>query len=99
QCSNLDSSVRGNALLFQTAKNMYKEGGFRIFYRGIFVGTSGIFPYAALDLGTFSTIKTLLVKRQAKSMKISEEDVKLPNYIILSLGAFRGLSAPRWFTL
>ncbi|KAM9910332.1 hypothetical protein OXX69_004585 [Metschnikowia pulcherrima] len=90
QCSNLDSSVRGNALLFQTAKNMYKEGGFRIFYRGIFVGTSGIFPYAALDLGTFSTIKTLLVKRQAKSMKISEEDVKLPNYIILSLGALSG---------
>ncbi|GEQ70698.1 hypothetical protein JCM33374_g4377 [Metschnikowia sp. JCM 33374] len=81
QCSNLDSSVRGNALLFETAKNMYKEGGVRIFYRGIFVGTSGIFPYAALDLGTFSSVKAFLVKRQAKQMKIPEDEVKLPNYL------------------
>lgn len=90
QCSNLDSSLKGNALLFRTAKDMYREGGFRIFYRGLFLGISGIFPYAALDLGTFSTIKNHLIKRESKKLGIKEEDVKLPNYMVLSLGAMSG---------
>lgn len=90
QCSNLDSLLKGNKLLIQQAKDMFKEGGLRIFYRGIFVGLSGMFPYAALDLGTFSTIKTLLVKREAKKLGISEENVRLPNYMVLSLGAISG---------
>ncbi|ODV64954.1 mitochondrial carrier [Hyphopichia burtonii NRRL Y-1933] len=90
QCSNIDSSIRGNALLIKTAKDMFKEGGLRIFYRGIFVGTSGIFPYAALDLGTFSTIKKWLVKRESKKYSIPEDHVKLPNYMVLSLGALSG---------
>lgn len=90
QCLKLDSNVRGNALLIQTARDMYREGGLRIFYRGIFVGVSGIFPYAALDLGTFTTIKRWLVTRQAKREGITEEQVKLPNYIVLSLGAASG---------
>lgn len=90
QCSDLESSVRGNALLFQTAKDLFKEGGIRIFYRGIFVGVSGIFPYAALDLGTFTTIKNWLVIRESKKKGIKEEDVKLPNYMVLSLGALSG---------
>lgn len=54
------------------------------------MGLSGMFPYAALDLGTFSTIKTLLVKREAKKLGISEENVRLPNYMVLSLGAISG---------
>ncbi|RKP30210.1 mitochondrial carrier [Metschnikowia bicuspidata] len=90
QCSNLDSLVRGNKLLIKTAKTMFEEGGFRIFYRGILVGISGIFPYAALDLGTFSTIKNRLVKRQAKIENIPEDGVKLPNYMVLTLGAISG---------
>lgn len=90
QCSNLDSLVKGNELLIKTAKTMFQEGGLKIFYRGIFVGTSGIFPYAALDLGTFSTIKTALVKRQAKIEKIPEDEVKLPSYMVLTLGALSG---------
>ncbi|ODV82250.1 mitochondrial carrier [Suhomyces tanzawaensis NRRL Y-17324] len=90
QCSNLDSSLRGNALLIQTAKNMYRDGGLRIFYRGILVGTSGIFPYAALDLGTFSTIKSWLIKRESISKGVREDQVNLPNYMVLGLGAFSG---------
>lgn len=90
QCSNLESSVRGNELLIQTAKELFREGGFRIFYRGIFVGVSGIFPYAALDLGTFTTIKNWLVRRESKILGVREEDVRLPNYMVLSLGAMSG---------
>ncbi|KAG7661657.1 uncharacterized protein J8A68_004810 [[Candida] subhashii] len=90
QCSNLDSSLKGNALLVQTVKDMFQEGGARIFYRGILVGTGGIFPYAALDLGTFTTLKNWLVKRQSRKTGIKEDDVKLPNYMVLSLGALSG---------
>jgi len=90
QCSNLDSSMKGNELLFQTAKLMFQEGGLRMFYRGILVGVSGIFPYAALDLGTFTTIKKHLIRRQSKILGIPEDEVKLPNYMVLSLGAISG---------
>lgn len=90
QCSNIDSSLKGSQLLVQHAKSCFNEGGLKMFYRGFFVGISGIFPYAALDLGTFSTIKTLLVKRQAKKLRVPEEEVKLPNYMVLSLGAISG---------
>lgn len=90
QCSNLDSSVKGNALLIKTAKQMLDEGGVRMFYRGIFVGTSGIFPYAALDLGTFSTMKAWLIKRQSKLTNQPIDDVRLPNYMVLGMGAFSG---------
>ncbi|EGV60902.1 hypothetical protein PSN45_001304 [Yamadazyma tenuis] len=87
QCSNIDANVS----LFNTAKDLFREGGLRIFYRGIFVGVAGIFPYAALDLGTFTTIKKWLVKRQMTKYGIKhEEDVKLPNYMVLGLGALSG---------
>ncbi|CAK9439513.1 uncharacterized protein LODBEIA_P36130 [Lodderomyces beijingensis] len=90
QCSNLDSSLKGNALLIQTARDLLQEGGVKIFYRGWLAGVSGIFPYAALDLGTFSTIKSYLIRREALKLKVPEDDVKLPNWIVLSLGAFSG---------
>lgn len=91
QCSNIDSNFKGNNILLNTAKELFKEGGVKIFYRGIGAGIGGIFPYAALDLGTFSTIKTWLVKRQMKKYNLKdEEDVKLPNYMVLSLGALSG---------
>lgn len=90
QCSNLDSQIRGNQLLIQTAKELFKEGGLKIFYRGILVGVSGIFPYAALDLGTFTTIKHYLVQREAIKTNSRVEDVKLPNWMVLSLGATSG---------
>ncbi|CAI5758047.1 unnamed protein product [Candida verbasci] len=90
QCSNLDSSLKGNALLIQTVKDLYKEGGIKIFYRGTIAGLSGIFPYAALDLGTFATIKNWLIKRQSKKTGEPVDEVKLPNSIVLSLGALSG---------
>ena len=39
QCSNLDHPL--NAIL--TAKEMLKDGGVKIFYRGIGVGLAGMF--------------------------------------------------------
>ena len=90
QCSNLNEKLKGNDLLAVMAKELYKEGGLRVFYRGLLAGISGIFPYAALDLGTFTTMKNWLVARECKQKNLKEEEVQLPNYVVLPLGAFSG---------
>lgn len=90
QCASLDSKVKGFKLLFSTASDLYKEGGLRVFYRGLFVGLSGMFPYAALDLGTFTTVKKWYIKNQAQVQNCPIDDVHLPNYIVLTIGASSG---------
>lgn len=90
QCAQLDNKVRGRSLLFETAKQMYKEGGLRLFYRGVFVGVTGIFPYAALDLGTFSALKKWYIHKEAAKNHCAPEDVTLSNLIVLPMGAFSG---------
>lgn len=90
QCAPLDNEIRGNKLLFKTAKDMYRTGGIKLFYRGITVGVMGIFPYAALDLGTFSALKKWYISNKAKKLAIPESEVSLSNLIVLPMGAFSG---------
>ncbi|KAK5780450.1 Ca(2+)-binding ATP:ADP antiporter SAL1 PWA37_002578 [Arxiozyma heterogenica] len=90
QCAPLDNPLHGNRLLIDTAKQMYKEGGLSIFYRGVSVGLMGIFPYAALDLGTFTTLKRWYIERQAKQMGVPSDKLKLDNLAVLPIGAFSG---------
>lgn len=90
QCAPLDNQVRGNKLLFQTAKDMYRTGGLKLFYRGVTVGVVGIFPYAALDLGTFSALKKWYTARKAKQLSIPESEVSMSNLVVLPMGAFSG---------
>jgi solute carrier family 25 phosphate transporter 23/24/25/41 len=90
QCAQLDSKIRGNSLMVETAKQMYKEGGLRLFYRGVLIGVTGIFPYAAIDLGTFSAMKKWFIAREAQAKHCRPEDVILSNFIVLPMGAFSG---------
>ncbi|ODQ49422.1 hypothetical protein PICMEDRAFT_70964 [Pichia membranifaciens NRRL Y-2026] len=90
QCASLDSKIKGVNLLFRTASDLYKEGGIRVFYRGLLVGLSGMFPYAALDLGTFTTVKKWYIKNQSLKLNCPVDDVHLPNYIVLTIGASSG---------
>jgi solute carrier family 25 phosphate transporter 23/24/25/41 len=90
QCASLDSKIKGFKLLFSTASDLFKEGGIRVFYRGLFVGLSGMFPYAALDLGTFTTVKKWYVKNEAAKKNVPIDDVQLPNIVVLSIGASSG---------
>ncbi|AGO14212.1 AaceriAER419Wp [[Ashbya] aceris (nom. inval.)] len=90
QCAPLDTRSRGLPLLIQTAKDMYREGGLRLFYRGLGVGILGVFPYAALDLGTFSALKRWYISSRAKALGISETDVVMSNFVVLPMGAFSG---------
>ncbi|ODV58453.1 Ca(2+)-binding ATP:ADP antiporter SAL1 [Ascoidea rubescens DSM 1968] len=90
QCAKLDTELKGFQLLTATAKEMYSQGGLKLFYRGVIVGVAGIFPYAAIDLGTFSSLKKYMILREAIKLNIPEEDVKLSNLIVLPMGAFSG---------
>lgn len=62
----------------------------KLFYRGVFVGVTGIFPYAALDLGTFSALKKWYINREAKIRNCSPDDIRMSNLIVLPMGAFSG---------
>ncbi|KAH3682808.1 hypothetical protein WICPIJ_006267 [Wickerhamomyces pijperi] len=92
QCAPLDYKKKhgGSSLLVETAKQIYKEGGLKLFYRGVIVGVTGIFPYAALDLGTFTLMKKWFINREAKLRNCKPEDVQLSNLIVLPMGAFSG---------
>lgn len=90
QCAPLNANLKGNELLISTAKDMYREGGLRLFYRGVTVGVMGIFPYAALDLGTFSALKKWYITRQAKLTGVPEHNVTISNMVVLLMGAFSG---------
>jgi hypothetical protein len=55
--SSGSSSLRGNALILQTAADMWARGRFRFFFRGLPAGLIGVFPYSAIDMSTFEGIK------------------------------------------
>lgn len=90
QCEAQSSPFRGNKLLLSTMTNMWKDGGFRLFYRGLYVGVLGIFPFAALDLGTFSAMKRAYIASQALKLDIDPSEVKLGNLVVLTMGALSG---------
>ena len=50
QCETVEGGLHGNALIAKTARNMWKQGGLRPYYRGLGMGLAGMFPYSALSL-------------------------------------------------
>lgn len=90
QCEAHHSPYRGNKLLVTTIRNMWDEAGLRVFYRGLYVGVLGIFPFAALDLGTFSAMKRAYIASQALKLDIDTSEVKLGNLVVLTMGALSG---------
>lgn len=90
QCEAQYSQLRGNQLMMQTAGRMWADGGVRTFYRGLYVGVLGIFPFAALDLGIFSAMKKAYIANQAHKQNIDESDVTIGNFVVLTMGAMSG---------
>lgn len=87
QCDMVAGGPRGNALIAQTARNLWKSGAY---YRGLPLGLIGIFPYAAIDLGTFEWMKRSYTTSRAKKLGIREDDVEVPNIAVLAIGASSG---------
>ncbi|CCF60144.1 hypothetical protein KAFR_0J00760 [Kazachstania africana CBS 2517] len=86
QCTSLGnySQTSHNQILVETVKSLYKEGGISIFYRGLITGLLGIFPYAAMDLGTFTMLKNIILKQSGG------KENELTNLQTLSIGATSG---------
>ncbi|KAM0282832.1 hypothetical protein ACHAQH_002836 [Verticillium albo-atrum] len=90
QTSTVQGGLSGNALVIDTAKKMWLAGGFRSAYRGVTMGLIGMFPYSAIDMGTFELLKTSYKKYAAKYQGIHEEDAKAGNIVTGIIGATSG---------
>lgn len=88
QCETVQGGLRGNNLIFATAKKMWAEG-MRTFYRGLPMGLVGMFPYAAIDLSTFEYLK-----RHIKEYKIHKNgnggEAQLGSVTTAAIGGFSG---------
>ena len=90
QCETVEGGLHGNALIYATAKKMLAQGGFRSSYRGLTMGLVGMFPYSAIDLGTFEFLKATLTKRNARLLGCHEEDALPGSFATGCIGAFSG---------
>lgn len=90
QCETVKGGLTGNSLLTQTARSMVKEGVFRTSYRGITMGLVGMFPYSAIDMGTFEFLKKNYARHKAQRLGIHEEDALPGNFATGIIGATSG---------
>ncbi|KAI1858634.1 hypothetical protein JX265_010727 [Neoarthrinium moseri] len=90
QSNYVAGGERGFPLLVHTAKKMGADGGFRAYYRGVTMGLIGMFPYSAIDMGTFEFLKSYYVTYQAKRLGIHEEDIQPSSTITGIMGASSG---------
>ncbi|KAH0545583.1 hypothetical protein FGG08_000414 [Glutinoglossum americanum] len=90
QCSTVEGGLRGNKLIVDTAKKMWTTGGVRTYYRGLPMGLVGIFPYSAIDLGTFEYLKRMIASKNAKRRGCHEDDAAPGSFITAGIGAVSG---------
>lgn len=90
QCETVSGGKHGNALIIDTAKKMWASGGMRVYYRGLTMGLVGMFPYSAIDLGTFEALKRGLTRRNAKRLGCHEDDALPGSFATGCIGAFSG---------
>ncbi|KAI1428425.1 mitochondrial carrier domain-containing protein [Xylaria sp. FL1777] len=90
QSEYVSGGARGNALLFQTARKMLAEGGTRAAYRGVTMGLVGMFPYSAIDMGTFELLKNAYIQYKAKASGCHEEDAQPSTFVTGIMGASSG---------
>ena len=90
QCETVSGGLQGNALIRATWKKMRQQGGVRTAYRGLGMGLMGMFPYSAIDLGTFELIKGMITRRNAKLMGCHEDDALPGSFATGCIGAFSG---------
>lgn len=89
QCELIKGGVQGNLLVSKTAKQMWASGGPRSFYRGLFWGLVGQFPYSAIDLTTFEYTKRWLIRRNERN-GLHGKDAKPGAVAIAAIGGFSG---------
>lgn len=89
QCEISKDGVQGKQLMLQTAKMIFASGGVRAYYRGLWWGLIGQFPYSSLDLTTFEYM-TRWYKSRQESRGNYENDSKPGAIVTAAIGAFSG---------
>ncbi|KAI8988924.1 mitochondrial carrier domain-containing protein [Pilobolus umbonatus] len=69
-------------LILKTARGMYNAHGLRGFWPGLTVSLLGVFPYQALDMGIYETLKVTYLQYM-NSQKDDEGRGKSPNVLVL----------------
>lgn len=90
QNETVKGGLRGNALIMATAQKMWTTGGVRSFYKGLTMGLVGMFPYAAIDLGTFEFFKGKLIARNMRMNQATGEQSRPNNFTLALIGGFSG---------
>ncbi|CAO3675679.1 unnamed protein product [Umbelopsis vinacea] len=71
--------ANSQSLILTTARQMYRSGGIRAFWPGLMLGLVGVFPYQAMDLGIYETLKLTYLGYMDKS----DGKVQQPNVFVL----------------
>ncbi|KAI7547446.1 hypothetical protein KC331_g5013 [Hortaea werneckii] len=91
QCETVPGGAHGNRLILQTAQRMWAKNGVFSFYRGLPMGLVGMFPYAAIDLFTFETLKKTIIRHNMKKYHYKNEEDALPgNFSLALMGGLSG---------
>ncbi|KAI9343845.1 mitochondrial carrier domain-containing protein [Pilaira anomala] len=69
-------------LILNTARSMYTTGGLRGFWPGLTVSLMGVFPYQALDMGIYETLKVTYLQYM-NNQKDEHGKGKSPNVLVL----------------
>jgi len=76
---NSKVSKATNSAIVTTARQMYRSGGLMAFWPGLTLGLVGVFPYQALDMGIYDTLKTAYLEKLEKK----EDNQKAPSMLVL----------------
>ncbi|KAF2164842.1 hypothetical protein M409DRAFT_24747 [Zasmidium cellare ATCC 36951] len=92
QCNTVAGSEQGTKLIIHTAQKMWRRNGIVTFYKGLPMGLVGMFPYAAIDLSVFETLKKKIIARKRRlDPTIKHDEDALPgNFSLALMGGFSG---------
>lgn len=90
QCETVAGGPRGAELIAATARKLWSKHGLRAYYRGLPMGLIGMFPYSAIDLGTFEYLKRRVTARNARRRRCHEEDAGPSGFATAGIGAVSG---------
>ncbi|KAI8381034.1 mitochondrial carrier domain-containing protein [Radiomyces spectabilis] len=83
--SKPSSGAAPRSFVLQTAKDMFRANGIRAFWPGLTLGLMGVFPYQALDMGIYETLKVTYLQymnTQAMADKKTGQSTQ-PNVLVL----------------
>ncbi|CAO3593046.1 unnamed protein product [Absidia cylindrospora] len=79
------ASAAKQSMIFNTAKQMYRSQGIRAFWPGLTLGLMGVFPYQALDMGIYETLKVTYLQymKTQSTGRVAGEPAPQPNILVL----------------